>query len=47
MVAPGFRKRPRPGNFHRWYETYVLLFIFVSIIVMWSLAGFFVLPAVK
>src|SRR5690606_6544224 len=26
LVGPGFRKRPRPGNFLRWYETYVVLF---------------------
>ncbi|MFF8505066.1 hypothetical protein ACF07L_31070 [Streptomyces anulatus] len=46
IVAPGFRKRPRPGNLFRWYETYVLLFILASIITMWSLASLFVLPAV-
>jgi amino acid transporter len=47
MVGPGFRKRPRPGNLLRWYETYVLLFILVSLIVMWLLAGLFVLPAMR
>ncbi|MFG2959678.1 hypothetical protein ACGF5O_38895 [Streptomyces sp. NPDC048291] len=47
MVAPGFRKRPHPGNLFRWYETYVLLFIIISMIVMWSLAGFFVLPRIR
>ncbi|MGW3725640.1 hypothetical protein [Streptomyces sp. NPDC000851] len=47
MVGPGFRKRPRPGNLLRWYETYVLLFILVSVIVMWLLAGLFVLPAMR
>lgn len=47
MVRPGFRKRPRPGNLFRWYETYVLLFIIVSIVTMWILAGFLLLPAMK
>jgi uncharacterized membrane protein len=47
MVGPGFRKRPRPGNLLRWYETYVLLFITVSVIVMWLIAGLYVLPAMR
>ncbi|MGW2743931.1 hypothetical protein [Streptomyces sp. NPDC001450] len=47
MVGAGFRKRPRPSNFFRWYETYVLLFIIVSVITMWTLASFFVLPAMR
>ncbi|WP_246296196.1 hypothetical protein OG879_11565 [Streptomyces caniferus] len=47
MVGPGFRKRPRPGNLLRWYETYVLLFIIVSMITMWILAESFILPAMR
>jgi hypothetical protein len=47
IVGPGFRKRPRPGNFLRWYETYVLLFIVVSVITMWLIAAFFLLPAMR
>ncbi|MFF4208762.1 hypothetical protein ACFYZE_05160 [Streptomyces sp. NPDC001796] len=47
VVGPGFRKRPRPGNFLRWYETYVLLFIVVSVITMWVLAALFLLPAMR
>ncbi|WP_431990437.1 hypothetical protein [Streptomyces albogriseolus] len=47
LVGPGFRKRPRPGNFLRWYETYVVLFILVSVITMWVLAGLFLLPAMR
>jgi ABC-type dipeptide/oligopeptide/nickel transport system permease component len=45
MVGPGFRKRPRLTNFWRWHETYVLLFIILSMAIMWILAGFFLLPA--
>ncbi|CAM5447238.1 hypothetical protein SVIOM74S_04711 [Streptomyces violarus] len=47
MIEPGFRKRPRPRNFIRWYETYVLLFIIVSLSVMWLLACFLLLPAMQ
>ncbi|MEU5341095.1 hypothetical protein AB0H18_09715 [Streptomyces sp. NPDC020766] len=47
MVGPNFRKRPRPGNLFRWYETYVVSFIVLSVAVMWLLASFFVLPAIE
>ncbi|MFD8272384.1 hypothetical protein [Streptomyces flaveolus] len=47
MVRPGFRKRPIAKNLLRWYETYMVLFIAVSVITMWILAGVFVLPAMK
>ncbi|MFD9936119.1 hypothetical protein ACFWZ6_23660 [Streptomyces massasporeus] len=47
VVGPGFRKRPRPGNFLRWYETYVLLFILVSVITTWVLAASFLLPSMR
>lgn len=47
IVGPGFRKRPRPKNFIRWHETYVSLFILVSVLVMWLLASIFILPAMK
>ncbi|MGW6721667.1 hypothetical protein [Streptomyces sp. NPDC054995] len=47
VVGPNFRKRPRPGNLLRWYETYVLLFILVSVITMWVLTGYLLLPAMR
>lgn len=47
IVAPGFRKRPRSNNFLRWYETYVLLFIFISMVTMWVLAGVYILPNMR
>ncbi|WP_031043417.1 hypothetical protein [Streptomyces sp. NRRL F-5650] len=47
FVGPGFRKRPRPGNYLRWYETYVVLFILVSVITMWVLAALFLLPGMR
>ncbi|MER5403644.1 hypothetical protein [Streptomyces sp. NPDC002769] len=47
MVGSGFRNRPRPGNLLRWYETYLLLFIVFSVMLMWVLCGLLVLPAIK
>ncbi|MEU6518085.1 hypothetical protein [Streptomyces sp. NPDC046978] len=47
VIGASFRKRPRPGNFFRWYETYVLLFILVSVITMWVLSEYFLLPAMR
>ncbi|MFC1419474.1 hypothetical protein [Streptacidiphilus cavernicola] len=44
-VRPGFRARPRSRNVFRWYETYALLFILVSMAAMWLLAELFLLPA--
>jgi hypothetical protein len=43
----GFRKPPRLGNFIRWYETYVLLFILTATILMWVFSLVFILPEVK
>jgi hypothetical protein len=47
IVGPGFRKRPCPGNFLRWYETYVVFFMLVSVITMWVLTALFLLPAMR
>ncbi|WP_406342463.1 hypothetical protein [Streptomyces sp. NBC_00648] len=47
FVGADFRERPRPGNLLRWYETYVVLFIVVSLATMWMFAAVFVLPAMK
>lgn len=46
-VQTGFRKAPQPGNFFRWYETYIMAFIAVTTIFMWAYALMFVLPAIK
>lgn len=42
-----FRARPKIHNVFRWYETYVVAFIIVSIVVMWSLVASLLLPEVK
>lgn len=44
-VRPGFRARPRTGNVLRWYESYVLLFILLSVIAMWLLGLLLILPS--
>ncbi|MGV4988714.1 hypothetical protein ACVB8X_37605 [Streptomyces sp. NRAIS4] len=46
-VHPGFRKQPRPGNFFRWYETYIMAFIVVSTLFMWTYAVVFMLPMIR
>lgn len=46
IVHPGFRKRPRVGNFFRWYETYIMLFIAVATGFVWCFGLIFVLPAI-
>jgi len=46
-VRPGFRRAPDPRNFWRWYETWIVGFIVVSIVVMWALAAVVVLPAIS
>ncbi|MFG2465205.1 hypothetical protein ACGFXB_07000 [Streptomyces canus] len=47
VIGPGFRERPRPGNLLRWYETYVLLFILLSVVIMWVITVLFLLPAMR
>lgn len=44
-VYPGFRARPRAVNARRWYELYIVVFIAMSVIVLWLCALLFVLPA--
>jgi hypothetical protein len=46
-VHPGFREPPRLRNFIRWYETYVLAFILISLLAVWLLAITLLLPAIE
>jgi hypothetical protein len=46
-VYSGFRSRPRARNLLRWYETYVVVFIIASIIVMWLLSTILLLPTMS
>lgn len=46
-VRPGFRGPPQKGNFLRWYETYIVLFIGGSVVFLWSYVLWFILPAMK
>ena len=43
-VRPGFRKPPRPHNFLRWYETYIVMFILGSVAFLWWYTLGFILP---
>jgi hypothetical protein len=45
IVYPGFRRPTRAANFYRWYETYILLFIVLSVGLLWLLALTWLLPA--
>lgn len=47
VVAPGTRARPSLGNFWRWHETYLLLFMFVIIIGSFLFTQCIVVPAIK
>ena len=47
VVRPGFRKPPQLRHFLRWYETYIILFIGVSVVFLWSYVIVFVLPDMK
>lgn len=43
-VYPGFRKPPTTRNLFRWYETYIVIFILVSVAFLWMCALIFVIP---
>ncbi|MED7926289.1 hypothetical protein SMD20_18685 [Nonomuraea sp. LP-02] len=47
IVYAGFRKPPKVGNFIRWYETYIILFIIGSIAFMWGYALTVILPQIR
>ncbi|MET8000179.1 hypothetical protein [Nonomuraea glycinis] len=46
IVHEGFRKSPQLGNFIRWYETYIILFIIGSLGFMWGYALTVILPQI-
>jgi hypothetical protein len=45
-VRPGFRKPPNVRNFMRWHETYIVLFIVASLLLMWALTLGLLLPTI-
>lgn len=47
LVEAGFRSRPRKSNFYRWYETYIVIFIMVSVGLVWGLSVVLILPNIK
>lgn len=46
-VEPGFREPPRAGNFWRWYETYVILFILIIIMLVSIFVETQVVPLIR
>lgn len=47
LVRKGFRQPPRLGNFWRWYETYVLLFIVGAVAFVWIYTANNIIPLIK
>jgi hypothetical protein len=46
-VGAGFRAQPRVGNFWRWYETYMILFIILFVLVTYCFVEDQVIPRIK
>jgi hypothetical protein len=46
VVGVGFRSRPKVGNFFRWYETYIVLFITTTVVLVWVFVQAALVPAV-
>ena len=46
-VGASFRVQPRIGNFWRWYETYMILFIIVFVVVTYCFVEDQVIPRSK
>jgi hypothetical protein len=46
VVGPGFRKRPSTSNWYRWYETYIILFVLLSLGALWFFVEAWMVPAV-
>lgn len=47
VVAKGFRKLPEKGNFWRWYETYIILFILFILIAVVVFTNYSIIPLMK
>jgi hypothetical protein len=45
IMGKGFRARPNTRNMFRWYETYVILFVLITLAISWILAASFILPS--
>jgi len=41
-----FRKAPRLRNFYRWYETYIVLFVIGTTVLLWVLSETVVIPRI-
>jgi hypothetical protein len=46
VLGASFRKRPSIANWYRWYETYIALFVLLSLVALWLLVFIGMIPAV-
>ena len=47
IFGVGFRNRPRPRNWYRWYEPYIIFFIVLSISLLWGLVEGLLNPVIS
>ncbi|MEU8084183.1 hypothetical protein AB0B57_11265 [Micromonospora sp. NPDC049101] len=47
VLHPEFRAPPRLRNFYRWYETYIVAFIAVTVAMMWWCGTELIIPSIK
>ncbi|MEU8421788.1 hypothetical protein AB0C15_13030 [Micromonospora sp. NPDC048835] len=47
VLHPEFRSPPKIRNFYRWYETYIVAFIAVTIAAMWWCATKLIIPSIQ
>lgn len=47
MIGPGFRNPPKLRYFWRWYETYLLLFVILTVITIYWYADTTIIPLIK
>lgn len=45
ILGTNFRKRPSIANWYRWYETYIVVFVFLSLVALWLLVVVWMIPA--
>lgn len=47
VVGRGFRRLPQVRNWYRWYESYVILFVALSVVLAGALAYGLLLPRIR
>jgi magnesium-transporting ATPase (P-type) len=44
VLGRSFRKRPSLSNWYRWYETYIVIFIVLSVATLWTMVIAWMIP---